>query len=94
VLIQHALNQYFNLATTGFMRKQTRRQHPCIVEYQQVTRTQQHRQIAHGLVTHVSMSAIQQQQAAVRTLPQRLLGNQFGRQFKLEITAFDGKTSV
>ncbi|MNG06064.1 hypothetical protein D3C84_892850 [compost metagenome] len=43
--VEHPLNEDFQLAAAGFLAKQTRRNHPGIVEHHQIARTQMLEQI-------------------------------------------------
>ena len=76
VLVEHALDQDFQLATGLLLAEQARRDHPGIVEHHQVARTQVVQEIGELSVGEGSRRAIQRQQAACAAFRQGMTGDQ------------------
>src|SRR6185437_2977411 len=87
---EQAFDQDLHPATAGLLPEQARRNHPGVVEHQQVARLQQRWQVAHLQVGEGSRRRRHQQQAARRAFGQGGLGDQFGRQFVMEIGLLQG----
>ena len=92
IVRQQPLDQEFDTSTAGLVAKQTRRNHPGVVENQQVARAQQQGQITHLLVGKRAAIRRHQQQATGRALRQGHLRDQFGRQVKMEIGLLQGNS--
>ena len=58
-VIQHPLNQHFNLAAAGFTAKQTRRDHPGVVKDQQIARVELIEQIGESTVRQRARRPVQ-----------------------------------
>ena len=86
-LVHDALQQHFHLAAGVLLAEEAGLDHPGIVEHQQVAGGQQAGQVGEAQVGQVG--AVHVQQAAGAAFPGRMLGDQFGRQGKVE--KVDGK---
>ena len=75
-VIQHTLDQHFNLAAAGFTTKQTRRNDAGVVKDQQVSRVELIEQIGESTVRQRARRPVQRQQAAATALSLRIVGNQ------------------
>ncbi|EPF19088.1 hypothetical protein HMPREF0201_00816 [Cedecea davisae DSM 4568] len=90
-IIQHALNQHFNLAAAGFTAKQAGRNNPGVIEHQQVAGVELIEQIGESAMRERARRPIQRQQTAAATLGLWIVSNQGFRQFKGEIGNAHGK---
>ncbi|MND33203.1 hypothetical protein D3C80_237900 [compost metagenome] len=89
--VEHPFNQNFQLAAAGLLAKQTRRNHPGIVEHHQIARAQVLEQIGELAMSQRPARPVQGQQAATVALRQRMASDQGIREFKGEISdAHDG----
>ena len=64
VLVEHALDQDFQLATGLLLAEQARRDHAGVVEHQQIARSQVLEQIGKALVSELASGPFEHQQAA------------------------------
>jgi hypothetical protein len=87
-VVEQALEHDLHPAAGFLAAEQARGNHPGVVEDQQVARGQQSRQIAKSRIRHDPAVPVEAQQAAGRTLRQRLLRDQLGRQIEMEVTQF------
>ena len=86
ILIQHPLNQYFQL-TAGFLAaKQARWNYPRIVEHHQVARAQIIEQISKMPITQCAARSLQAEQTTGPALSQRMTRDKFVGQIKGKIT--------
>ncbi len=85
MIVQNTFHQNFQLTATGFLAEHTRRNHPGIIEDQQITGLQQVQDIAKLPLPGFTRVTIQHQQAAGTALRHRITGNEFIRQVKLKI---------
>ena len=92
VLVEHALDQDFQLATGLLLAEQARRDHPGIVEHHQVARTQVVQEIGELSVGEGSRRAIQRQQAACAAFRQGMTGDQGLGQVEMKIGDTHGET--
>ena len=60
---QNSFGKYLNLAAAGLVTKQSRRNHPGIVEYQQIIGLQQGEDIAETGVAGLAVTTVKHQQA-------------------------------
>ncbi|EHM48583.1 hypothetical protein HMPREF0880_02280 [Yokenella regensburgei ATCC 43003] len=84
-IIEHTLDQDFNLAAAGFTAKQARRDHAGIIKDQQIARVELVEQIGESTVRQRARWPIQRQQAATAAFWLWIVGNQGIWQFKREI---------
>ena len=82
---EHALDQDFRRAAGLLAPEQARLQHPRVVEHEQIAGAQEFRQIDERPIVEAPPGHVDDEQAAGRTLVQRLLRDQFGRQVVVEI---------
>ncbi|MNV43816.1 hypothetical protein D3C71_1355460 [compost metagenome] len=82
MVIQHALDQNFNLAAADLAAKHAGRDHPGIVEHQQIAGFQIIQQIGEYAVRQRPARPVQLQQAATATLRLGIAGNQGLGKFK------------
>lgn len=75
-VIQHALNQHLNFAAAGFTAIDARRDHPGIIEHQQIARIELIQHISKHAMVQRPARAIQRQQAATAALRLRIVGDQ------------------
>ena len=75
-VIQHTLDQYFNLAAAGFTPKQTRRNNAGVIKNQQIARVELIEQIGESTVRQRARRPVQRQQAAATAFSLRIVGNQ------------------
>ena len=74
-VIQHTLDQHFDLAAAGFTAKQTRRNNAGVVKDQQIARVELIEQIGESTVRQRARRPVQRQQAATTALSLRIVGN-------------------
>src|SRR4051812_46653878 len=84
---EHALEQDFHLAACRLATDDSRRDHACVVEHEQIARAQQRWQIGETQVAHARGSALQMQQATPRSFARGPLCNQIFRQVVGEVGA-------
>ena len=73
---RHPLHQHFHLAAGLLAAEDPRRNHPGIIEYQQITGPQPAGQVTEPLVLQLTTVTAQTQQPAVGALLSRVTGNQ------------------
>ena len=88
--IERPLEQQLHLAAGFLEREQARGNHLRIVEDQQIAGSHELRQLAHLPVGERAGGAVERQQAARRSLGERLLGNEFFGKFVGEVGAAHG----
>lgn len=86
MLIQHALNQNFQLAARSLLPEQTRRDHPGIVENHEIAGTQMLQQISELAMCQRAARPVEGEQTAAASLGQRMASDQC-------IGEFEGKVS-
>jgi predicted transcriptional regulator len=89
-VIKQALDQQLDPATAGLASEDACRDHPRVVEHQQVAGAQTLRQIGDGGIRDGATVAIQAQQATRAALDEWGLGDQRGRQFVSEVGTAHG----
>ncbi|MDQ1188680.1 hypothetical protein QE447_001183 [Stenotrophomonas sp. SORGH_AS282] len=87
---QQAFNQDFHATAAGLLAEQAGRDHPGIVEDQQVAGLQQRRQVAHLAVFERGRRLRHHHQAAGRALGERGLGDQFSGKVVMEVGLLQG----
>ena len=83
--IEHPFDHHFDPAAAVFLAVQAGRDHPRIVEHQQVSGIDEIDEIGEPAIGVLAVARIDQQQARGDALAQRLLCNQFLRQVVIEI---------
>ena len=90
LIIQNTFNQHFHL-TTGFLgTKQACRDHAGIIKYQQIIGGQHVYKLDKLVICYFPRLFVQNQQATIRTLIGRVLGDQFIGKVKIEVLALHG----
>ena len=74
--IQNTLNQHFDAPATVLVAKETRGNHACVVEHQQIARPQQRGQIGETQIAQGAARAIEGQQTAGGARRRRILRDQ------------------
>jgi len=94
VVRQQALDQDFHAPACGLVAEQPRRNHPGVVEDQQIARLQQGRQVAHLQIRQRGIARRHQQQPTGRAFRQRRLRNQRFGQVVMEIGLLQGRRNA
>ncbi len=84
---ENAFEQDLHLAARGLDAEYTRRNDACVVEYEQISGSQQRREIQELTVEDGSRTCFQMQQPAARTLRCGALCNQLRRKLIIEVAA-------
>lgn len=85
VAVEHAFDQYLQLAAGGFLAEQPRRDHSGVVEHHQVAGAQIVEQVGELPVRQRAGRPIEHQQTAAMALGQRVAGDQGIREFEGKI---------
>ena len=83
--LERPLEQHVDRATARFAARQARRHHPSVVEHQQVARLEQPGKRAAGQVPPRVARRTDRQQSRGAALGEGLLGDEFGRQWIVEV---------
>jgi hypothetical protein len=87
--VQQTLDQQLDAPAAGLAAVQAGRDHPGVVEHQQVAGAQQFRQVIEPAVAERAGCAVQGQQPAVAAPGRGVLGDQFRRQVEAKILALE-----
>ncbi len=85
LLVQHALHQHFDFAAARLPAVNARRDHPRIVEHQQIAGIQLLQHVGKDPVRQLPARTVQRQQATTAALRLRIEGDKRFRQLKSKI---------